>query len=77
MQMFTAVLNETIDKGSLEQSWEIGNEHSPRVEFDFEGTIVRVTIFSNPEMPWKEANFKQMFSIAVHRVAPICEIQWN
>jgi len=31
---------------------------------------------SNRGTPWAEANFKQIFSIVVHRVAPGCSIEW-
>jgi hypothetical protein len=74
MQTFTALLDETIERSALEKSWLIGNELSPKAEFDIDGTTVRITITS--DIPFDEASFKRAFGSAVHRIAPSCEVQW-
>jgi hypothetical protein len=78
VQTFSAAVTEAIDPDKLKRSWESEPEHDhwPRVKFDVEGETVSVIIFSNPRTPWAEASFKQMFSIAVHRIAPTCQIEW-
>jgi hypothetical protein len=78
MQDFSATLSEAVDPDQLKRSWDIDHEqdHSPKVRFDVEGKKVQVTVFSNPDTPWNEANFKQAFNIAVHRFAPNCAIEW-
>jgi hypothetical protein len=79
MQEFNATVSEAIDPHELKLSWDTDHDgdHSPQVRFDVKGNSVEVTIFSNPEMPWAEASFKQAFKIAVHRFAPNCAIQWT
>jgi hypothetical protein len=76
MQKFRALVSEAVDVDSLRQSWESEPEYatSPKIQFDVEGKTILITILSGT--PWAEANFKQMFSIVVHRVAPGCGIEW-
>jgi len=74
MQRFTALLDEPVEGSALEKSWQIGNELSPKAGFDIDGSTVRITISS--DIPFNEASFKQAFRMAVHRIAPSCEVEW-
>ena len=81
MQIFQAKLSETVDLDAFLKAWEIGAKlnRSPRVDFDFQANqCVVIRVHSSSTSPWDEANFKNVFALALHRlgVAPHCEITW-
>ena len=79
LQFFAAQLSERLDRDTFVNSWELDARLNayPEVDFGFlpDGRVaIRVRLSSAPA--WRVDKFRQAFAIAVHRVAPQCEITW-
>ena len=78
MQTLVAQLSQIIDENDFRKVWKVEAEPgSPEIEFDFADNVCAIKIYTAPNAPWGEGNFKQAFALALHKIAPQCDITWQ
>jgi hypothetical protein len=80
MQILQAQFSQPIDPSAFLHSWtrEAQLDAAPQVDFDFQpdSRYLEIRIHANPTSPWPMENFQRTFAIALHRIAPECEVSW-
>lgn len=73
MQIFRAKLSKVVSEPELWAAWQQMG-FADVVAWNFDDLVVEARI--ERALPWDPANFKQTFSMAIHRVCSTCTITW-
>jgi hypothetical protein len=79
MQRFIAELSAPIEAADFEKSWrsdQILKDKQPKAVFTFSGRRISVVIESDSEERWDRSEFYRVFSTAIRRIDPACNVRW-
>jgi hypothetical protein len=78
MQRFIAELSKLVDKSEFERSWQSDTARKPdfKVEFDFTGRRVYITIHSDLPGEWPSDELYRIFSAVIRRIDRSCNVRW-
>jgi hypothetical protein len=76
MQEFSARLTRPLNGEQFCAKWDEQVElFAPAVQFVFYGNCVSARVISGGR--WDSGNFRQAFTMIVHRLDPHCDVIWN
>jgi hypothetical protein len=78
MQRFIAELSKLVDKSEFERSWQSDTARKPdfKVEFDFTGRRVYITVHSDLPGEWPSDELYRIFSAVIRRIDRSCNVRW-
>ena len=78
MQRFIAELSKLVDKSEFERSWQSDTARKPdfKVEFDFTGRRVYITVHSDLPGEWPSDELYRIFTAVIRRIDRSCNVRW-